>query len=262
MKKYFNLLKVFFAATLQAQLEYRANFLAQFTNALLTVGGSLFGLSLLLGDGNGVGGWNALEATAVVGVFTLLEGLAGIFLYPNLGKIAESVRTGSMDFTLLKPIDSQFLVSSRNLNAFRFPDVLIGLGLIVYSSVKLNVFTLEGFTLGLLLLVSAYFTVYALCFCLAASAFWFVKVENILELFWGFFRAGQFPITAFPAGGARLFFTFVIPVAFITTVPAGAFVGRVQLEDVLIALLVALGLMLGSRAFWSFALRSYTSASS
>ncbi len=262
MNRYFHLLKVFLAATLQAQLEYRANFLAQFANALLTVGGSLFGLSLLLGDGNGVGGWNALEATCVVGVFTLLEGLAGVFLYPNLGKIAESVRTGTMDFVLLKPIDSQFLVSSRNLNAFRVPDVLIGLGLILYSSIRLGVWNLQDFAIGLVLLVSAYFTVYALCFCLAATAFWFVKVENILELFWGFFRAGQFPITAFPAGGARLFFTFVIPVAFITTVPAGAFIGRTQLEDVLVALLVAVGLMLGSRAFWRFALRSYTSASS
>jgi ABC-type uncharacterized transport system permease subunit len=86
-------------------------------------------------------------------------------------------------------------------------------------------------------------------------------VENITELFNGLFRAGQFPVTVFP-GWVRVFFTFIVPVAFITTVPAEAVVGRIRPEIALASAGVALALLAISRWFWGVALRSYTSASS
>ncbi len=261
MKRYWRLIGIFAGSSIAAQLEYRANFVVNVVGSLLTALGSLFGLSILLGTGDSLGGWNQLEAIVIVGVFTLVEGFMGVFLYPNLNKIAESVRTGSMDFTLLKPLDAQFLVSSRNIGILRVTDLMIGLGMIVYATANLGSSSVSGALVAALLIVAGFASVYAIWLMLCTTAFWWVGVENITELFWGFFRAGQFPVTAFPGWG-RILFTFVIPVAFITTVPAEALIGRIESSAVFGALAVSLLLVVVSRLFWRFALRGYTSASS
>jgi ABC-2 type transport system permease protein len=260
LARYTRLVSIFTGASLSAQLEYRANFVVNLVETVLRALGTLLGISILFGDGGSVGGWSFLEAAVVVGVFTLFDGLMSMLLTPNLNRIAEAVRTGTMDFTLLKPIDAQFLVSFRNINVLRLPDVILGVGIIVWALAQLGS-SWANILLGLALLLTAYAIVYSIWFMLSTSAFWFVRVENITELFWGFYRAGQFPVTAFP-GWVRVFFTFVIPIAFITTVPAQAFTGRLETVNLWIALLIAVALLLVSRWFWRFALRSYTSASS
>ncbi|HEU5013450.1 MAG TPA: ABC-2 family transporter protein [Roseiflexaceae bacterium] len=260
-RRFLQLAAVFAGASVSAQMEYRINFLINIVGSLLTAGGALFGLLILTSDGQPIGGWSYREATVVVGLFTLVQGFIGCFLQPNLNKIAETVRLGTMDFTLLKPIDAQFYVSTRNVNVFRLVDVCVGLIVITWAVSGLPGVTLFGLVVGALLVMAALTMVYAVWFMLATTAFWFVKVENATELFLGLFRAGQFPVTALP-GWVRFFFTFVIPVAFITTVPAEAIVGRLVPTNVLVALVVAAVLLLLSRWFWFFAIRNYTSASS
>ncbi len=262
MTRYLKLIRVFIGASISAQLEYRANFVFGLISAILTSGGALFGLLILSGgDGRSIGGWSYREASVVVGLFTLVQGFIGGALSPNLNKIGESIRLGTMDFTLLKPIDSQFLVSTRNVNIFRLLDVLFGLGVMIWATLGLPAATIGGALSGAALLGAALLLVYAIWFLLTTTAFWFVKVENITELFSGLFRAGQFPISSFPTW-VRLLFTFIIPIAFITTVPAEAIVGRLTTTSALGALALAL-IMLGiSRWFWGYALRNYTSASS
>lgn len=259
--RYIRLLRIFTAASISAQLEYRVNFVISLLSAVLTSGGGLFGLIVLTGDGRAIGGWNYYEACVVVGIFTLVQGFIGAVLYPNLNKIGEAIRLGTMDFTLLKPVDAQFLVSTRNVNVFRLTDVLIGIGLIAWAAGYLPGINAERILIGSALLLAALAIVYAIWFGLTTTSFWFVKVENITELFNGLFRAGQFPVSAFP-GWVRLLFTFVIPVAFITTVPAEALIGRMDATTALTALIVALVLLILSRWFWNVAVSSYTSASS
>ncbi len=262
MTRYWRLISIFMGASLSAQLEYRVNFVINLVETILRVLGSLLGLIILLGENKSLGGWSFHEAAVVLGVFTLFDGLIGLALAPNLNRIAEGVRTGTMDFTLLKPIDSQFLVSFRNINLLRLPDVLLGLGIIVWAVLQSPILpNLGNLSLGILLLLCAYSIVYGIWFMLSTTAFWFVRVENITELFMGFYRAGQFPVSVFP-GWVRTLFTFVIPIAFITTIPAQALTGKLEQNSLWIALGFAALLLFLSRWFWRFALRSYTSASS
>jgi ABC-2 type transport system permease protein len=261
MTKYQNLIQIFISASISAQMEYRFNFIVNAVGSLLLATISLFGLGVLYGDGKALGGWSFAEASVVVGLFMMVESFIGAFLVPNLNKISEGVRTGSLDFVLLKPLDAQFMISTRNLGLFRLPDGLVGLGVVVWGLAQLNTVTVGGLLLGLVLFMLALGIVYSLWFVLATTAFWFVRVENMTELFWGLFRAAQFPVSVFP-GWVRVFFTFVVPVAFISTVPAEAMIGRIAPQTVPLAVVVAVVAMLGSRWFWLFALRSYTSASS
>ena len=103
---------------------------------------------------------------------------------------------------------------------------------------------------------------YSLWFLLASIAIWYVKVHNITEVLNGLLAAGRYPIDALPAGAYRFVFTFVVPVALLTTVPARVALGQSAARWLLFSAAFALGAFVVSRAFWRYALRYYTSASS
>jgi ABC-2 type transport system permease protein len=96
---------------------------------------------------------------------------------------------------------------------------------------------------------------------LGATSIWFVKIYNVTEVLKGFLEAGRYPMVAYPAI-YRIFFTFIIPIAFLTTVPAEAMLGRLDPIWLLATAGLAIALLTLSHYFWQFALRFYTSASS
>ncbi len=260
MTRYLRLIRIFTGATISAQLEYRANFLGAVLGSLGQVGVALLTIGVLFAQTETVGGWTFREALLVTGFFMLTEGFISVFVQPNMSRIAEAIRTGSMDFTLLKPVDAQFNVSTRYLNILRFPDLLIGLGLIGYAASALTV-TLGGTLIAAVLYLSALTIVYCIWLALSTTAFWFVKTQNVAELFNGIFGAGRFPVSAFPLP-VRFLLTFIVPIALITTVPAQAMTGRLTPLLALASPLVALALFAATRWFWLRAVASYTSASS
>ncbi len=251
---------IFWRASVQAELEYRVNFIMSALTASLGLLGGIFGVSLFYQRDQAFSGWTFDEALIVLGVFTLLTGFSAALLVPNLSKIVDHVESGTLDFILLKPIDSQLHVSVRAFSLWGIPDVALGVGLIVYGGWSAGITVprvlLFGGALGCAALL-----LYGLWFLLASTSIWFIRVYNAAEVLRGLLEAGRFPIAAYPAG-VRVFFTFVVPVAFMTTTPASILVGRASFEQVgwaLVAALVAFGL---SRTVWKVALRSYTSASS
>ncbi|AIZ44802.1 ABC transporter permease [Deinococcus radiopugnans] len=261
MTRYLRLIRIFTGATISAQLEYRANFIGAVLSSLGQVGVALLAIGVLFGQGSDtVGGWTFREALLVTGFFILTEGFIAVFIQPSMSRIADAIRTGSMDFTLLKPVDAQFSVSTRYLNVLRVPDILIGLGLIVYAASGLTT-TLGGVLIAAVLYASALTIVYCIWLALSTTAFWFVKTQNVAELFNGIFGAGRFPVTAFPLP-VRFALTFIVPIALITTVPAQAMTGRLSPALAMASPLVAAGLFAVTRLFWLRAVASYTSASS
>ena len=102
---------------------------------------------------------------------------------------------------------------------------------------------------------------YSLWFMLSATSIWFTKIYNMTEVLTGLLAAGRFPLAAYPAT-YRFFFTFVVPVAFMTTVPAQTLLGRGDPLWLIGGGCLATVLLILSSRVWQFALRFYTSASS
>ncbi len=258
--RYLRVLALFLRLSLAAEMEYRANFFLGLLSSALTLLGALFGLLLLYQGGYRPGGWAMEEALLVLSAFTLLQGLASSLLAPNLNRIVEYVQQGTLDFVLLKPIDPQFWLSFRSFSPWGVGDFLLGLGLLLWAGGRLG-FGLWDHLLFLLLWAVAGVVLYGLWFALASTSIWFVKIYNVTEVLRGLLEAGRFPIGAYPAL-YRVFFTFVVPVAFLTTVPAELVLGRGGMGAGLGLMGVAL-LTLGlARLVFLRALRDYASASS
>ena len=260
MNRYFGVLKLLWSAAIAAELEYRINFILAALTSLGNLSGSIFGLFLFYRTGYTFQGWRWEEALIVLGIFTLLQGFSSTFLAPNLNRIVDHVQKGTLDFVLLKPISSQFWLSTHTLSPWGLPDIIFGVILIGYAGGRLGI-TLTNYLISAIPLVFGLGSLYSLWFMLGATSIWFVKIYNVTEVLRGLLEAGRYPMVAYPIA-YRFFFTFIVPVAFLTTVPAEAMLGRVQIGWIVGAGVLALGLLTITRFFWGFALRFYTSASS
>ena len=260
MPRYLKVLRLFWSTAIATELEYRLNFAIATVTSVANLVGSLFGLSLFYRTGYTFEGWNWQEATIVLGLFTLLQGFSATFLVPNLNSIVKQVEQGTLDFVLLKPISSQFWLSTKTISPWGLPDLLFGAILIVYAGNKLRL-GWYSYLASLIPLGFGIIILYSLWFILGATSIWFVKVYNVTEVLRGLLEAGRYPMVAYPTI-YRFFFTFVVPVAFLTTVPAQAMLSRSELSWVFGAAILAGALFLFSIFFWRFALRFYTSASS
>ncbi len=260
MQRYFKILRLFWSTAIATELEYRLNFLIATITSVANLAGSLFGLSLFYRTGYTFDGWNWQEATIVLGLFTLLQGFSATFLVPNLNSIVKQVEQGTLDFVLLKPISSQFWLSTKTISPWGLPDLLFGIVLITYAGNKLGLAWYD-YLASLIPLTFGVVILYSLWFILGATSIWFVKVYNVTEVLRGLLEAGRYPMVAYPTI-YRFFFTFVVPVAFLTTVPAQAMLNRSELSWSIGAAILAGVLFVFSIFFWQFALRFYTSASS
>ncbi|MFM7086832.1 MAG: ABC transporter permease [Cyanobium sp.] len=264
-------LRRFWGTALASQLEYQANTWIELLAMAANLAGSVFLLSLFYGPAAGggsdetaqrLGGWNWEAALVVQGLYTLLDGVASTWLRPNLGAIVTHVREGTLDFVLLKPIDAQFWLSLRTLAPAGLGEMALGLGLILWAAPRAGAEPgLQGILLVPLMLLAGIAILYSLWFLLATTSIWFVKTWNATEVLRAALTAGRFPLSAYPPG-LRLLFTLVLPVAFLTTVPAETILGRATPSWIALALLVAGLSLVACRLFWRFALRFYTSASS
>jgi ABC-2 type transport system permease protein len=260
MGRYLRVLGLFWSTAIAAELEYRLNFLLATLTSLGGLAGSLFGLFLFYRTGYQFPGWSWAQALLVLGFFTLLQGFAATLLSPNLSRIVTQVQQGTLDFVLLKPISSQFWLSTRAVSPWGLPDLAFGLILVAYAGHQLHL-GWSAYLLALPPLLLGALTLYSLWFMLGATSIWFVKIYNVTEVLRSLLEAGRFPITAYPMA-YRLFFTFVIPVAFLTTVPAQTMLQQSSWGWLLASALLALVLLGVANRFWRFALRFYTSASS
>ena len=262
MGRYLLSLKRFWGTALAGQLEYQANMLIDLLAMVGSLAGSIFVLSVFFGQGRDLGGWSWEAALVVQGIYTFLDGVSSTWLRPNLGAIVTHVREGTLDFVLLKPIDSQFWVSLRIMAPAGLPEMGLGLVLIVWAASRAGAsFSLGTVLVAVLMLCVGGVILYALWFVIAATSIWFVKTWNATEVLRAVLASGRFPVSAYPPT-LRLVFTLVLPVAFLTTVPAEVILGRAAMPMLVLGLFLAVIFFLGSRAFWLFALRYYTSASS
>ncbi|MGV2826419.1 ABC transporter permease [Myxosarcina sp. GI1(2024)] len=260
MSRYLKVLSLFWSTAIAAELEYRLNFLIATFTSIANLAGSLFGLFLFYRTGYTFEGWSWQEATIVLGIFTLLQGFSATFLVPNLNRIVQQVEQGTLDFVLLKPISSQFWLSTRVVSPWGLPDLVFGIILIIYAGSQLG-FNWLNYLASLIPISFGFIILYSLWFVLGATSIWFVKIYNVTEVLRGLLEAGRYPMVAYPAA-YRFFFTFIVPVAFLTTIPAQAMLDRGNFALILGAGFLAIVLLMFSILFWRFALCFYTSASS
>ena len=256
----FAVLRAFWSANLAEELAYRANLVASVLGTVFWMGTAVLTASVFFRQTTALGGWGFWQVVALLGVFNAVAGVVEALLRPNIGRIVQHVRDGTMDLILAKPLDPQIHVSFRRVVIWRGTDILLGLGLSAYALVQIGTMPSPSSLLAFALtLAAALAIVYAIWLALMTLSFWFVALENLEILFDSVYEAARFPVTAYPRP-VRFVLAYLLPIAWVTTVPASTLTGRAGVGTAVLALAVAAAALVAPRLLWNVALRRYTSA--
>ncbi len=262
LRRYAQLLWVQLRASALQAMQYRGDFLLEGFISLFWTFTALVPLFVAFRDRQAVVGWSFEESLIVVGWFTLLQGVLEGAINPSLQGVVEHIRKGTLDFVLLKPADAQFLVSTTRFLPWRAINVLAGLGIFAYAFHLLGrAPSLPGMLVAAVLLGTSVLLLYSLWILTVAAAFYVVKVDNLTYFFTSIFDAARWPAPVF-RGVLSFIFTFVIPLAVMTTFPAQAMLGRLPWTSLLWAVVGSIVFAFISRQVWLRAISRYTSASS
>jgi ABC-2 type transport system permease protein len=259
-RRYARIIAICWRAAVAEQLEYRADLVAKTLMSAFWLAWAALGVSVYFRFAGDIGGWSYGEVLVVVGLFFALNGTRQAFLEPNLERLGEGVRRGTLDHLLTRPVDSQLLVSLRHVDMHNLVDPVLGLvlvsGGVVASGRAVTVGGLGGF---LLLGVAALVLLYALVLALMCLSVLLVGAEELSTVSFSVVELSRFPVQAYRQPLQTLL--VVVPVAFLTTLPAEALLGRLEPMWLVVSPLVALAGVAGASVGWRRVLRRYTGAS-
>lgn len=243
------------------ELQYRANFVIQLFQSLVSIGTGLVVLALIFDRTDQLDGWSRPQLLVVMGVFTFVGGVIGFAIEPNMGRVMADVQSGTFDYVLTKPVDSQLLASVREFRLWRLTDAIVGLAVIAWGVAGLdNPIGATDVAAFVATLAAGIVLIYCLWLVLTTGAFWFTRMEMVQELFTGLYRAGQYPVTIYP-GWLRASLTYLVPLGFAITVPSESLTGRLTVERLLITGGFVLVAFAATRLLWKRGTRRYSGAS-
>ncbi|MFO0952316.1 MAG: ABC-2 family transporter protein [Isosphaeraceae bacterium] len=264
--RYFRLLGHLARYTLNRELAFRGNFLVKVSVEVLWLGILVAFYRVVFARTSAVAGWPENEYFFFVGCFFALSGLLESLFLENCNEFSELVRTGDLDFLLLKPIDEQFLVSCRKMDWGSMPNLLMGAAVMGVSLWNMG-WQFDPVRLGLFLVTFACGLVicYGFMLILMSLSVWMVRNQSLYELWWLFTSLARYPREIFVGTWAEVigrFFTYALPILLVVNVPAAVMV-RV-LDPWMVGFMVVASAVLAwvSRQFFLRSLRSYRSASS
>ena len=262
MRDYASLLWLQLRTSLALAMQYRADFVTDGLIEIFWTVTAIVPLFVVYGQRPTVAGWSFGEALMVTGFFTLLQAVLEGAINPGMALVVEQIRKGTFDFVLLKPKDAQFLVSTARVLPWRAANVLTAGALFAYGFSRLGRGPSAADVAGAaLLFLAATIILYSLWMLSVSLAFYVVKIDNLTFLFGAVFDSARWPASVF-RGLLHVLFTFVVPLAVMTTFPAKALLGQASAREALGAAAAAVATFALSRAVWKRAIGRYTSASS
>ncbi|MDR0217968.1 MAG: ABC-2 family transporter protein [Enterobacteriaceae bacterium] len=243
------------------EFEFRINAIVNLINSSLACLLALLVLTGFFGQVTQVGGWSYYQMVALLGVTLIIESFIDSWLFPSIHSLSEYIRRGDLDFIIIRPVDAQFFISFHRFNLWDGTNFIVGYGVVLFAMYQQNALTMSHFLQFNFALLLGACIFYSLFMCSNLIAFWFTKISDIWVICYSLMDVGRFPVSAYP-GSLRFLLSFLLPVFFVSNVPAQAALGILNMKTLLLAFLYAIGALVLTRLFWLKAISKYSSASS
>ena len=268
IKKYLTIYYMFVRSCLMKEMERRGNFLLMsVTTTFLNLYFLFYYLVLADRMSNNFLGWSKNELLFFLGTEILCHSTFMATCFYNVFTLPDHVRTGSFDFLLIKPVNTRFLLSTRNFNFSTFSQILFGIALTTYSYIKLGFkFSLAKLLLFIILILNSVMIMYLIGFTLMCLAFYFTKISSYGSVlpYRGFFAIYWFarrPENIFSSHVIQLL-TYVCPVLLIVNLPCKWMIRSTSPITIIWAFVFSILFFALSHMLWKKGLQKYESASS
>ncbi len=266
MLRHLRLLLSFAKVSLLGELAFRSNFLLKVLVELIWLGILLTFFKTIFAKSSNVAGWNEQEYLFFVGSYYALEGFVETFFLENCIEFSELVRSGNLDFCLLKPIDPQFFITLRKVDWSTAPKILLGFFMLAYSLTEINKpFELWKIPVFAGLFLSGCSLAYSFLLCLTSLSVWMVRNQSLMEVWWLFTNLMRYPRQIYDTPWAlpiRMVFGFIIPALLAVSIPAEFAVKQVEFGMLFFLVIASVFFFKISRMFFNYSLKHYRSASS
>jgi ABC-2 type transport system permease protein len=261
--------RAFFATALIRELQFRSNFVTTIVTRAFWFVVQLLLFDLIYREVPLINDWNRAEYFGFMATGMLINALVEMFFMPNCAQISELIRTGDLDYALVKPIDTQFLVSCEKMELPMLFQVALALGLLFYS-IRESGHAVEwrNVVVYLALVIAAVTFFYSLMISLACTSIWFGRNQGLLDFWFYITIFARYPGSIYsgsPVGEViRFAFSYVVPILLVVTVPARVVMDMVLEPTWLTGLTITAAAMtfLVARMIFHWSLRYYRSASS
>jgi ABC-2 type transport system permease protein len=245
------------------ELMFKSNFLLWIVVEILWFALQLGFVSVIYLHTEQIGSWSKWQVVLLVGTSHFIQQIFQAFFLVNCTNLSELVRTGKLDFILMQPVNTRFVLSLRQVDLGGFVNAGTAVAVIVYALGQLEFVPSVAQVGGYLgLCVIGICIHYCLMFALATVSFWTVRAQGIVYGYYNLFNIARMPDDAFRPGVFKVVFTFVLPVLLVSNVPARLFTERLTGASIWLLVGLALVCAVGSEWIWRRSLRHYRSASS
>lgn len=261
MRRYWQIYRTFIVSSFARELEFRANFFAKILQNAIWICFFILMLLAVYRNTDSVAGWSRADSFVLAATIFIMTSI-GTAIFMSITEIPQQVRQGTLDFVVTKPIDSQFWVSARRFNFDKAGTLVAGFAMMAVGLVQAKAHPgVAEWTAFSILLLSSLSIYYAVSLMLMTTGIWLVRVDNLWVMIESMTEVARFPVDIYGMS-IRRFLTYGLPLAFIATIPASQLIHGADWGMVALGSAWALVFLVVARAFWKFAMRHYTSASS
>lgn len=258
------LLRVYLALislSVRRQLAFRTDLVFEVLATLATVVSSLAAILVLFTRVGTIGGFDPASAVVLLGSFHVITGLRRALVEPNLRFIGNQINDGTFDGLLLQPAPVIFLASLGGAAPLALSQTIVGVITVVAGVVRLDT-PPSGAAVGcwLIMISSAAVVMWATRCLTTATIFWSLglTLDVAYDAVW---QAAPYPTTIFNAP-IKIILTYLLPVAFLATIPAGVLTGTAPLAWTAAGPIAAVLTSAAAIAAWRAGLARYSSATS
>jgi len=247
-------------------MEYKTNFIGSlFVDAIYYITWTFFLSEIIYNYIPAIGTFDK-EALYVFLITVFLVDTLFMMLFDGAAYLREHIRTGSLDFILLRPVNSQFLISFRYIRSYTLISLLTLFSCLYYILFtfhleSLNILNVSLFLISLLIGVLIW---YCFEFIIACLTFFFRDFKTGGWLNHEIMKFSMRPDTIYTGIIRKILFT-ILPMALVASVPSRlllyGFTNQNQKYFIAQVIVVSILLIL-TRVFWKVGLKRYESAQS
>lgn len=257
-------MRVLVRTSMQEELQYRTSWWVQIVNTLMTVVLSLVSVYIVYSYTTSLNGWSRDQLLMVVGSFFVITGVIVGVVHMSLADFTTTIRTGTFDYMLVRPVDAQLMSLVRKVSVWRLLDIAAGLALIAWSLAAMHRHGESISTTGLLLMplmfaigIGALAAVWML---VSYLVFWTVNMQGVLYALDELVDSARWPLGVYPQW-LRVLLTVIFPAGLAVTLPGSGVTGRLEPWMAWASLALTLVLLFAARRLWLRGLAHYDGAS-
>jgi ABC-2 type transport system permease protein len=248
------------------EMTFRGHFVLNVLSEIGWIVLLLIFIKIIFNNTSDVRGWNEAQYLFLMGTHMIVTSLFETLFFGNCWQVGQLVRTGDLDFVLLRPANAQFLLSFARVDFSALANTPVGIGICLYALSDLSVTITPGkILLFILLIAGGVLILYSLLFSFAITSIWLIRQTGIDHLWFYAVNLVRYPAEIYkPFAGGLLWFAlvFVIPLLMVANLPANVMVRTFAPGMVIYVLFAGLVLLALSALTFRMALKWYRSASS